>query len=384
MSEVPVHGTCDARFAAVRDAFAENFARRGEVGAAVAVMLTGRPVVDLWGGAADAARTRAWERDTIVHVFSTTKGLTALCAHMLADRALLDLDAPVADHWPEFAAAGKATITMRHVLSHRAGLPAIRRSLPPEAIFDWGTMTAALAAETPWWEPGTRHGYHLVTYGWLVGEVVRRVSGKSLGTFFRDEVAAPLRLDCHIGLAPVHDARTAETIAGGPPGPDDPLLRALADPGSLFLKALSNPPWTPESVNTRAWRAAEIPAVNAHTNARAVARLYGVLASGGALDGVRLLGRETLLRAVEEQCSGPDVVTGLPGRLALGFGLALPEWPLGPAPRAFGHPGAGGSVGFADPDAALGFAYTPNQMGAGFDLRDPRTVALIDAVYASL
>jgi CubicO group peptidase (beta-lactamase class C family) len=383
MAEVPIHGTCDTRFAAVRGAFAENFARRGEVGAAVAVTLEGRPVVDLWGGAADAARTRTWGRDTIVHVFSTTKGLTALCAHVLADRKLLDLDAPVADHWPEFAAAGKAMITVRHVLSHRAGLPAIRTPLPPEAIFDWSTMTAALAAETPWWEPGTRHGYHLVTYGWLVGEVVRRVSGKSLGAFFRDEVATPLGLDCHIGLAAAHEARTAETIAGGPPGSDDPLLRALADPGSLFLRALSNPPWTPESVNTRAWRAAEIPAVNAHTNARAVARLYGALASGGALGGVRLLGRETL-RAVEEQCSGPDVVTGLPGRLALGFGLGASRMAARPNPRAFGHPGAGGSVGFADPDAGLGFGYTPNQMGAGFDLRDPRTVALIDAVYASL
>jgi CubicO group peptidase (beta-lactamase class C family) len=381
MDDARIQGTCDARFAAVREAFVENFAGRGEIGAAVAVAVEGRPVVDLWGGSADAARTRPWERDTIVHVFSTTKGLTALCAHMAADRGLLDIDAPIARYWPGFAAAGKAAVTMRHVLAHRAGLPAIRAPLPPEAIFDWDTMTRALAAEAPWWEPGTRHGYHLVTYGWLVGEVVQRVSGKTIGTFLRDEIAAPLGLDCHVGLAAAHDARTADVIPGGLPGPDDPLLRALADPGSMLLRAVSNPPWTPESVNTRAWRAAEIPAVNAHTNARAVARVYSVLAAGGSLGAVRLLGREALARAVEEECSGPDVVTGLPGRLALGFGLSIPEWPLGPGARSFGHPGAGG---FADPDAAVGFGYTPNRMGAGLELRDPRTIALIDAVYASL
>jgi CubicO group peptidase (beta-lactamase class C family) len=381
---IVIDGTCDRRFAVVRDVFAEGFAHRDEVGAAVAVTLDGRPVVDLWGGHADAARTRRWERDTIVHVFSTTKAMTALCAHLLAERGRLDLAAPVARYWPEFAQGGKATLPVHLTLSHRAGLPAIRRPLPPEAMFEWETVTGALAAEEPWWEPGTKHGYHLVTYGWLVGEVVRRASGKSVGTFFRDEVAGPLGLDCHIGLAAEHDGRTAETIPGPLPPPGDPLFEALRDRDSMQFKAIANPPWTPESVNTRAWRAAEIPAVNAHTNARALARLYGVLACGGEGDGVRLLRPETLARATEQQCEGPDAVTGLPGRLALGFGLSLPEWPLGPGRRSFGHPGAGGSVGFADPEARLGFGYTPNRMGAGLDLRDPRTIALIDAVYASL
>ena len=381
---IVVDGTCDRRFAAVRGVFAEGFERRGEVGAAVAVTLDGRPVVDLWGGHTDPVRTRPWARDTIVHVFSTTKGMTALCAHLLADRGRLDLDAPVARYWPEFACAGKSALPVHLTLSHRAGLPAIRRRLPPEAMFEWDTMTAALAAEEPWWEPGTKHGYHLVTYGWLVGEIVRRVSGKSLGTFFRDEVAGPLGLDCHIGLAAEHDARTADIIPGPSPEPGDPLLEALSDPGSMRFLAIANPPWTVESVNTRAWRAAEIPAVNAHTNARALARLYGVLACGGSHDGRRLIRPETLARATEQQCEGPDAVTGLPGRLALGFGLSLPEWPLGPGRHSFGHPGAGGSVGFADPEARLGFGYTPNRMGAGLDLRDPRTIALINAVYAAV
>jgi CubicO group peptidase (beta-lactamase class C family) len=379
-----IEGTCDLRFAAVRDAFAAGFAHRGEVGAAVAVTLDGRSVVDLWGGHADAVRTRPWEHDTIVHVFSTTKAMTALCAHVLADRGRLDLDAPVARYWPEFGQAGKSTLPVHLTLSHRAGLPAIRRLLPPEAMFEWTTVTSALAAEEPWWEPGTKHGYHLITFGWLVGEVVRRASGRTLGTFFRDEIATPLALDCHIGLAAEHDRRTADVIPGPLPPPGDPLFEALRDPDSMAFKAIANPPWMPDDVNTRAWRAAEIPAVNGHTNARAVARLYGVLARGGEGDGIRLLRPETLARATEQQCEGPDAVTGLPGRLALGFGLSLPEWPLGPGRRSFGHPGAGGSVGFADPEARLGFGYTPNRMGAGLDLRDPRAIALIDAVYASL
>jgi CubicO group peptidase (beta-lactamase class C family) len=379
-----VDGACDRRFGAVRDVFSESLARGAEVGAAVAVTLDGRTVVDLWGGHADAACTRPWKSDTIVHVFSTTKAMTALCAHLLADRGRLDLDAPVARYWPEFAQAGKSTLPVHLTLSHRAGLPALRRPLPPEAIFEWETMTAALAVEEPWWEPGTKHGYHLLTYGWLVGEVVRRAGGRSVGTFFRDEIAGPLGLDCHIGLPAVHDERTADVIPGPLPPPGDPLFRALSDPDSMAFKAIANPPWTPEGVNTRAWRAAEIPAVNAHTNARSLARLYAVLACGGENEGRRLIRRESLARAVEPQCEGPDAVTGLPGRIALGFGLAIPEWPLGPGRRSFGHPGAGGSVGFADPEARLGFGYTPNRMGAGLDLRDPRTIALIDAVYASL
>src|SRR5215470_8677464 len=216
-----IQGECAPRFAAVRRAFAENFAQRREIGAAVAVVKDGALVVDLWGGHADAARTRPWQRDTLVHVFSTTKGMTALCAHMLADRGLLDLDAPVARYWPEFAQAGKAEIPVSYVLSHRASLPAVTRELTLADFLDWDTMTAALAAQAPWWEPGTRPGYHPFTYGWLVGEVVRRVSGKTPGVFFREEVGQPLGIDFHIGLAERDDARAAEIIGGAPPSDDE-------------------------------------------------------------------------------------------------------------------------------------------------------------------
>ena len=379
-----IEGTCDGRFRRVREAFTENFTDRGELGATVALTIDGRPVVDLWGGHADAARTRPWERDTIVHVFSTTKGMTALCANVLADRGLLDVEAPVARYWPEFAQAGKAGVRVHDLLTHRAGLAALREPLPPTAIYDWGAMTAALAAETPWWEPGTQLGYHVLTFGWLVGEVVRRVSGRSLGTFLRDEVAGPLGVDFHIGLDAREDARTAECIMTLPTNPDDLLLQALREPESLRARAFLNPPFAPESINTRAWRAAEIPAVNGHTNARAVARIYGALACGGEVDGARVLGREGLARATAERCRAIDLVTGVPVRLGLGLALSLPEWPLGPGPRAFGHPGAGGSVGLADPDARLGFGYTPNLMHPGFEMKPPRTMALVDAVYASL
>ena len=214
-----IHGVCDSRLQGVRDAFAENFAQGGEVGATVAVTVDGKLVVDLWAGHADAARTRPWTRDTIVDVASSTKGLTTICAHRLVDAGLLDLEAPVARYWPEFAQAGKATIPVHFLLSHRAGLPAIDEPLPTEALYDWNRMTGALAAQKPWWEPGTRHGYHIFTFGYLVGEVVRRITGKSLGTYFREEVAEPLGLDCHIGLAAEHDDRVAEFIAVPPPQP---------------------------------------------------------------------------------------------------------------------------------------------------------------------
>jgi CubicO group peptidase (beta-lactamase class C family) len=252
-------------------------------------------------------------------------------------------------------------------------------------------MTVALAAQTPWWEPGTKHGYHALTYGWLVGEVVRRISSKSLGTFFRDEIAGPLAIDCHIGLAAEHDARTAALIP--PPLPTAEqmtpeqialIAEILKDPQGLLFKVFANPPLLPDVANTRAWRAAEIPAANAHTNARALARVYGVLACGGQLDGVRLLSRESIDRALTQQSDGPDAVVPLHTRFGLGFMLSTPQEKMGPSPRAFGHGGMGGSMAFADPDARLGFGYTMNEMHIGLWLIDPRAVALIEAVYASL
>jgi CubicO group peptidase (beta-lactamase class C family) len=383
-----VHGVCDSQFTAVRDALSDNFSRFGEVGASLSVMVDGRMVVDIWAGHADAARTRPWERDTIVNAWSTTKGIVATCAHRLADQGRLDLDAPVAQYWPEFAQAGKSQIPVRYLLSHQAGLPAIRKQLPLGAAYDWDRMTSALAEEAPWWEPGAKHGYHAFTYGWLIGEVIRRITGQSVGAYFRKEIAEPLGLDFQIGLPPRDDARTAECISADLPQPGESnfVLEMLKDPESLPFKVLANPPdlFQPGVVNTREWRAAEIPGANGHGNARALARLYGALARGGELDGFRVLSPEAIERATVEQASGPDEVMGLNLRTALGFVLSSPDATMGPNPRAFGHSGAGGSLGFADPDAKIGFGYTMNRMIQPPTLNDPRWAPMIDAVYASL
>jgi len=385
--EVPIDGECEARFQPVRRAFAANFETAGEVGAAVAVTLDGRLVVDLWGGHVDKERARRWDRDTLVNVYSSTKGITAICAHRLVDQGKLDLDAPVAKYWPEFAQAGKQNLPMRWLLSHRAGLPAVSAALEPDAIFDWERMTSLLAAQTPWWEPGTQHGYHAFTFGWLVGEVVRRVSGKSVGAFLRDELAAPLGLDCHIGLD-VKDDRRVATIIAEPPSPAgtfDIFAEIARNPETLTAKAINNPPtiMLAETTNSRQWRAAEIPAANCHTTARALARLYGALARGGEIDGIRVLSPASIERCYTEQSSGPDAVLMFPTRWSLGFGLSQPHAALGPNPHAFGHSGAGGSLGAADPDGRIGFGYTMNQRRHSI-LIDPRALQLLDAVYKCL
>jgi CubicO group peptidase (beta-lactamase class C family) len=387
MSEnLRIQGTCDARFTRVRDTFAENFATFGETGAAVALYVDGRPVVDLWAGYADAARTQPWPRDAIVNVYSTTKGITAICAHRLVDQGRLDLDAPVAKYWPEFAQAGKADVPVRYLLSHRVGLAAVRRPLQPSDLYDWDTMCTALAEEEPWWKPGTRHGYHALTYGWLVGEVIRRITGQSVGSYFREEIAGPLGIDFHIGLPRAAEARTLDLIPPPPPSEEQISLftEILKDLDSLLAKAFVNPPLAPDSVNTSEWRRAEIPAANGHTNARALARLYGALANGGALDGFRVLSQGAIDRAIEEQSDGPDAVLPLYTRFGLGFMRSTPQEKLGPNPRSFGHGGMGGSMAFADPDTRIGFGYVMNEMHMGLWLIDPRAVALIDAVYASL
>jgi len=378
-----IHGHCDPRFLAVRDAFAANFAAGREVGASFATTVEGELVVDLWGGYADAATTRPWERDTIVNVFSTTKAMTALCAHLLVDRGELDLDAPVARYWPEFAQAGKERITTRHLLTHSAGLAALRRSLPTEALYDWTRMVEALAAETPWWEPGSANGYHAMTYGYLVGEVVRRLTGKTLGSFLRDEVTAPLGADFHIGLAPSEDARVAEMV---PPSAAEAAAAYPSkggDPQSLSARALNNPPLRPEVANRPEWRQAEIPAANGHGNARSVARVMAALACGGRLGGVRLLGEQTIAKAIEEQRYAKDLVLGFKMRWGLGFMLTSRELPLGPNPRTFGHGGWGGSLGFADLDARVSWAYIMNKMSPG-TTGDTRAAGILAALYGSL
>ncbi len=384
---ISIEGTCDPRFQRVKDAFAANFETAHEVGAAVAMYIDGKPVVDLWGGHSDQARTKPWTRDTLVNVYSTTKGLAAMCAHRLVDQGKLDLEAPVAKYWPEFAQAGKDKLPVRFLLSHRAGLPAIRKTLPPEALYDWKTMTDAIAAQEPWWVPGTKHGYHAITYGWLVGEVVRRASGKTLGTYFRDEIATPLGLDAHIGLDAKHDSRTANIIPSPPPAPGEvnPLAALMADPESITFKAIMNPGavLAPNVVNSRAWRAMELPSANGHATARSIAKAYAALARGGEIDGYRLLTPASIERCYTEQSFGLDEVLKQSTRIGLGFMLSQPGVEMGPNPHTFGHPGAGGSLGFADPDAKVSFGYTMNQMGTN-PLLDPRAARLFNALYASM
>ena len=386
MTDVTIEGSCDARFARVREAFAANFVNYRETGASVSLVLDGRVVADLWGGWADKARTRPWRRDTIVNTYSTTKGLTAICAHRLAGEGRLDLDAPVAEYWPEFAANGKSRIPVRQLMNHRAGLPAVRRPLKLEDLYDWRTMTGALAAEEPWWEPGTRHGYHALTFGYLVGEVIRRVAGRSVGNYFRDEIAAPVGLDAHIGLDAREDDRVAEMIGAPPPAPGEFNLFAemAKNPDSVTARTFANPPvLSMATVNSRGWRGAEIPAANGHTNARALARLYGALARGGEVDSVRVMAAPAIPALSVEESFGPDAVLLISTRFSPGFMLSQRGEEMGPNARAFGHPGAGGSLGFADPEAKIGFGYAMNRMGAGI-LLDPRAKALIAAAYASL
>ncbi|MFJ3442243.1 serine hydrolase domain-containing protein [Streptomyces sp. NPDC086081] len=381
-----VHGHCDPRFTAVREAFEENFRERDELGAAVAVAVGGRIVVDLWGGWADGARTRLWERDTLVNVWSTTKGPVALCAHLLADRGLLDLDAPVAVYWPEFAAAGKEKVLVRHLLSHRAGLAGLREPHSLEQLCDWELTTQRLAATEPWWEPGTRSGYHALTYGHLVGEVVRRVSGLRPGAFLEREVTRPLGIDFRIGL-PEQDADRVAELVQPAAAQSSAQAAVFAQLAPAAIAALTNPPVAAAAANSPGWRAAEIPAANGHGTARAVAELYGVFAGRGSYGGRRVLSPEAAERVREGQGSCRDLVlgAGFPAETEVGLGLWLsgPNGSYGPNPRAFGHDGFGGSCGLADPEAEVSLGYVMNRMGPHI-ADDPRKMALVGALYSAL
>ncbi|MBM4256140.1 MAG: beta-lactamase family protein [Deltaproteobacteria bacterium] len=389
-----VHGSCDPQFQQVRNEFERNFRERGEVGASVCVTVRGRTVVDLWGGFARPDTQTPWNADTVSIVFSSTKGATALCAHILASRGKLDLDAPVATYWPEFGQAGKGQIPVKMLLNHQAGLPAVRAQLPQGAYANWDLMGNALAKEEPFWEPGTRNGYHALTIGWLVGEVVRRVSGKSLGTFFRDEVAKPLGLDFWIGLPEDKEPRVAPMIAAAP-DQNSLLYKELVTQGSLASLAILNSGGymgaKPE-YDTRAAHAAEIGGAGGITNARGLAGMYAPLACGGTLNGVQLVDSDTLARmGAVASATGRDAVLVMPSRFALGFMKSMDNRhaPAGvresaiTSEEAFGHVGAGGSFGFADPKAEMSFGYTMNRMGAGTLLTD-RGQSLVDATYRSL
>jgi CubicO group peptidase (beta-lactamase class C family) len=344
------------------------------------VIVEGRPVVDLWCGWADGERSRPWREDTLVNAFSVGKALAGLCVLMLVSRGLLDLDAPVARSWPEFAAAGKEAVTPRQLLSHRAGLAAISHDLGEGAVYDWERVCQAIAEQQPWWTPGEGHGYHVHTFGYLTGELVRRVAGASIGSFLRSEVAGPVGAELSFGLAPAQRQRRAQYVwdlAGGDPG-EEGSRRIFGT--SLRERAYMNPPGATGvvTVNTDAWLDAEVPSANLHADARGIARLYAALLAGTPA----LLDREVLGQAVAEAAAGEDLVLGRPSRFGLGFQLTQPERPFGPNPDSFGHFGAGGSVGFADPTAGVAFAYVMNRGGPQW--RDPRNRALIEAVYRSL
>ena len=377
---LPIHGRVTAGFEDVRDAFAANFEHHGDVGAACCVYVAGRPVVDLWSGFADRTAGRPWVEDGVQIVFSATKGATAVCALRLVEEGRLDLDAPIATYWPAFAARGKDRIPVRWALSHQAGLAVIDGDLTLADVLAWDPVVTAIAAQAPNWEPGTAHGYHVRAFGWIVGELVRRVTGQSIGRYLAENVAGPLGLDLWIGVPPAVLGRCARVI------PPEGGLTSLADllgADSLTVRAMSGPSGLFNYDNT--WNRpdvllAEIPSSNGVASARALARLYAALV--GEVDGLRLLTPETVALASTVQVEGVDRVLLLPARYGLGFMLP-PMLGRGGGRRSFGHPGAGGSLGFADPEAQLGFGYVSTRMKfepAG----DARTAGLVEAVYAAL
>jgi CubicO group peptidase (beta-lactamase class C family) len=374
MAQVEVGGFAHARFEGVRAAFQANLDSGADLGAAVCATVEGETVLDLWGGWADEARTRPWERDTIVNVYSTTKTMTALCALMLADLGELDFDAPVARYWPEFAAGGKSAVKVSHLMSHASGLSGWREPMSVEALYDWDRACALLAAQEPFWKPGTAPGYHAITQGYLVGEVVRRITGRSLGTFLREEVAQPLGADFHIGLPASEDARVADLI---PPPPAEPGGPPASD---LMMNVMTNPPVNPLDTRTRAWRAAEIPAAGGHGSARAIAQIHIALANGGVANGRRLLSEAGARRALEPQIEGMDLVLGLRATYGLGFGLAA-MFPV-PNPNTIFWGGYGGSLIIIDLDARTTIAYVMNRMG-NTTMGDARAMALADAFWAA-
>jgi CubicO group peptidase (beta-lactamase class C family) len=380
-----VHGTWTPGFEWVREAFAKNLSE-GEVGAACCVYWNGVPVVDLWGGLADRDSGRPWQRDTAALVFSSTKGVTAALIHLLAQRNRLELGAPVAHYWPEFAANGKGSITVRDVLSHRAGVPAVEGDLTLEDVYAWHPVCEAIAAQKPVWVPGTEHGYHVRTFGWILGEVARRITGQTIGQLLAVEAADPLGLELWIGLPEEIEPRVATIYTA--PEPTDPEQRALRakfmGSDTLLGRALEGPsgvlPYGP-IWNTRALHAAELPSSNGIATARGLARFYAALI--GEVDGIRrLLSAPVLAAATASQANGPDKVILMPTRFASGFALP-PMLSLDAPDTAFGHPGAGGSLGFADPASGLAFGYVMNQMQLGIT-GDPRAERLLSAAYASI
>jgi len=379
-----IQGTCDERFNGVREAFAANFTEQSDptdVGASVAITVDGELVVDLWGGTVDTdtATNVPWERDTIINVWSSTKTLSALCCLILADQGELDLYAPVAKVWPEFAANGKSGIAMRHVMSHTAGLSGWLEPITCEDLYDWEKVTSLLAAQEPWWEPGTASGYHAVTQGYLEGEVVRRITGQTIGEFAAKEVTGRLDADFFIGTGPEHDARVAHVIP--------PKMELTADQqaamSEVALRTFASPAIDAAVSATIPWRRAEIPAAGGHANARGVALVHTPMACGGEANGVRLLSPKGIEPVFDEQTYGQDLVLPIVVRHGIGFGLPSPEVPISPSERACFWGGWGGSVVLVDLDQRMSFAYMMSKMGEG-TVGDLRAAGLLMAAYTAL
>jgi CubicO group peptidase (beta-lactamase class C family) len=381
MPENTVHGFVADKFSAVREAFEENLASGADVGASCCITVEGETVADLWGGFADEAKTRPWEKDTIINVYSTTKTMTALTALLIADRGLLDFDAPVAQYWPEFAANGKEKIKVSHLMSHSSGLSGWTEPLKTEDLYDWDKMTSLLAAQAPLWEPGTASGYHVTSFGHLVGEVIRRITGKTVGTVFREEIAEPLRADFHIGLPASEDARVADTI---------PVV--MRPSGTYQMSEIQrvtfmNMPWNVETTTrTREWRAAELPAVNGHGNARSIAEIHAILANGGVAKGKRFMSEAGCRKALEQQIEGPDLIMAHmpPARFGLGFALPGPLLDIELRNPNTLHWGGGGCTWiFIDMDARTTLAYAGNRMDR-LPLGDPRPFRVMKAMWRSM
>jgi CubicO group peptidase (beta-lactamase class C family) len=379
---VDISGECRERFGAVKDAFAANFEHQGDVGASVAVVKGDELVVDLWGGHLDEDRTTPWERDTIINVWSTTKTMSCLALLVLASRGLVDVDAPVERYWPEFEQAGKSAVLVRHVLSHTAGLPAWSQRLAPDDIYDWEKLVTLLAAQPTWWEPGWKSGYHAVSQGNLVGELVRRVDGRTVGQFFAEEIARPLGADFHIGTGPEHDHRVTRVIPAPPLQFGDADGTTVPAPDSIPYRA-ANPRLVAEQSWELPWRRAEIPAAGGHGNARSVALAQCPVSAGGSARGVHLLTAGTVERIFDVQAAGRDLVLGIGVTFGVGYGLNSPKNPISPNPRVCYWGGWGGSLVVNDVDAGFTMAYVMNRMGQG-TVGDDRAHALLRAVYSSL
>ncbi|MHA2287960.1 MAG: serine hydrolase domain-containing protein [Promethearchaeota archaeon] len=372
-----IKGFCDERFISVKNAFEKNFDLGLEVGASFAISLNGELVVDLWGGFTDSAKTIPWEKDTLVNVFSTTKVMAALCIHLLVDKGLIDVEEPVFKYWPEFAQASKENVLVKHLLSHSAGLPGFDEEIPNEALYDWDRTINLLASQKPWWRPGTKIGYHMTTFGFLLGELVRRITGKTLGNFFRENIAEPLNIDFHIGLPEEYDARVADIIV-----PEEVFAKWQVLFTKMFfkktVKVFYNPNIENVDFNSRAWRAAEIPSGNGHGNARSIAEIGSILACGGEFDKKKIISNSTVLRAIEPQISGRDIIMIYrPAKFGWGIGLVDKKYYLGP--RTFGWGGAGGSLCIMDIEKKLSIGYAMNKMHMKGE--DPRTIPIFNAVW---